>query len=88
LGHFFGALQIAGFSDVDAFKKRVDQWIRTMRATPPAPGESAVLIPGDPERDAESHRSVHGIPLLPTVAADLEIAADLAGVQFPDPIPQ
>ena len=86
LGHFFGALQIEGFSDPAEFKTRIDRWIRTMRATRPAPGEDAVLIPGDPEREAEIQRSAHGIPLLPPVVADLKIVATLTRIPIPDPI--
>jgi LDH2 family malate/lactate/ureidoglycolate dehydrogenase len=54
-----------------------------MRTAKPAPGEDAVLIPGDPEREAERHRSVHGIPLLRAVIETLEEAARLARVDMP-----
>src|SRR5262249_21721375 len=71
IGHFFGALQIAGFIDPDEFKRQVDEWIRVFRATKPAPGTSGPLIPGDPERAAEAVRRTEGIPLLPAVVRDL-----------------
>ncbi len=67
IGHFFraffGALQIAGFTDPNEFKRQVDDWIRTCRATKPAPGTRGVLIPGDPELEAEIIRRTEGIPL-------------------------
>lgn len=71
IGHFFGAMQIDGFMDVTEFKRRIDDWIRTFRATKPAPGTSGVLIPGDPEREAEAIRSKEGIPLIQAVVDDL-----------------
>ena len=50
IGHFFGALRIDGFIDPDEFKRQIDEWVRTFRATKPAPGTPGVVIPGDPER--------------------------------------
>ncbi|WP_250632019.1 Ldh family oxidoreductase [Rhodoflexus caldus] len=71
IGHFFGAMQIDGFMDVTEFKRQIDDWIRTFRATKPAPGTGGVLIPGDPEREAEAIRSKEGIPLIQAVVDDL-----------------
>jgi len=71
IGHFFGALQIDGFIDRDEFKRQVDEWVRVLRATKPAPGTHGPLIPGDPEREAEAIRGRQGIPLLKPVVDDL-----------------
>jgi L-2-hydroxycarboxylate dehydrogenase (NAD+) len=81
-GHFFGALRIDGFIDPDEFKRQIDEWIRVFRATKPAPGSSGVLIPGDPERQAEAIRSKQGIPLVPAVIDDLRHIASLTGIPF------
>jgi LDH2 family malate/lactate/ureidoglycolate dehydrogenase len=80
LGHFFGALRIDGFIDPDEFKARMDEWVRTFRATKPAPGTPGVVIPGDPERLAEAERRVTGVPLPPAVVADLRDVAARTGV--------
>ncbi len=82
LGHFFGAWQIAGFIDVEAFKKQIDHWIRVFRATRPAPGTAGPIIPGDPEREAEAVRRRDGIPLLQPVVDDLRFVAQRAGLTF------
>ena len=82
LGHFFGAMKIDAFIDVDDFKREVDDWIRTFRATKPAPGTDGPLIPGDPEREAEAIRSVEGIPLIPAVVDDLREISRETGVPF------
>ncbi|XOV94982.1 MAG: Ldh family oxidoreductase [Bacteroidota bacterium] len=71
IGHFFGAMEIDGFEEVNVFKKRIDDWIEEFRRTPPLPGHDAVLIPGDPERIAEEERSVKGIPVIQAVLDDL-----------------
>lgn len=82
IGHFFGALRIAGFIDPDAFKAQIDEWIRTFRATTPAPGTDGPLIPGDPEREAEERRRKEGIPLVTPVVEDLRAIAKGTGIPF------
>ncbi|MEZ4700013.1 MAG: Ldh family oxidoreductase [Rhodothermales bacterium] len=83
IGHFFGAMDLAGFIDPATFKRQIDHWIRTFRATKPAPGTDGPLIPGDPEREAEADRGVNGIPLLPPVVEDLRAVGLRCGVAFP-----
>jgi LDH2 family malate/lactate/ureidoglycolate dehydrogenase len=82
IGHFFGAMRIDAFIDPDEFKRQVDDWIRTFRATRPQPGTNGPLIPGDPEREAEAIRSKEGIPLVMPVVNDLRDIAKHTGVKF------
>lgn len=82
IGHFFGALQIAGFIDPLEFKRQIDDLVRTFRATKPAPGHDAVLIPGDPERIALAERTRDGIPLVLPVVEDLRAIARQLGLSF------
>ena len=82
IGHFFGAMQIDGFIDKDAFKKQIDEWIQVFRKTKPAPGTHGPLIPGDPERAAEAIRSKEGIPLLKPVVDDLLDISEKTGIPF------
>ena len=82
IGHLFGALRIDGFIDPDEFKRQIDEWIRTFRATKPAPGTGGVVIPGDPERLAEAERRVTGVPLSPAVVTDLGDISARTGVPF------
>jgi LDH2 family malate/lactate/ureidoglycolate dehydrogenase len=82
IGHFFGAMQIDGFIDKNEFKKQIDEWIRVFRNTKPAPGTNGPLIPGDPEREAETIRSREGIPLLPPVVDDLLDIARKTAIPF------
>src|SRR2546430_6066142 len=70
-GHFFGALRIDAFIDTDEFKRQIDDLIRTLRKTRPAPGTSGPLIPGDPEREAEKVRRREGIPIVIPVVDEL-----------------
>jgi LDH2 family malate/lactate/ureidoglycolate dehydrogenase len=82
IGHFFGALRIDGFIDPDDFKSQIDEWVRVFRATKPAAGTPGVLIPGDPEREAECQRRVNGVPLAAAVVADLRDIGDRTGIPF------
>lgn len=72
LGHFFGAMRIDAFRPADEFKQHMDNWIARFRMARPAEGHEKVLIPGDPEREMETIRMKEGIPLVDSVAADLE----------------
>lgn len=83
IGHFFGAMQIEAFLEVDEFKRQMDDWIRTMRNTPPQPGSPGVVIPGDPERQAEQARRENGIPLLPAVVDDLKRISQATQIPLP-----
>ncbi len=82
IGHFFGAMRIDAFRDPEEFKAQIDQIVRALRATRPAPGTNGPLIPGDPERLAEKERAHTGVPLVPAVVADLEDIARQTGIPF------
>jgi L-2-hydroxycarboxylate dehydrogenase (NAD+) len=82
LGHFFGSMRLDGFIDPEEFKRQIDDVVRTLRATRPAPGTSGPLLPGDPEREAERVRRRDGIPLLGSVAADLRALAQRTATAF------
>jgi LDH2 family malate/lactate/ureidoglycolate dehydrogenase len=82
IGHFFGAMEIEGFMDVNEFKARIDDWIDVFRKTRPAPGTNGVLIPGDPEHQEEAIRSKQGIPLIAAVVADLKDISKQTGIPF------
>jgi L-2-hydroxycarboxylate dehydrogenase (NAD+) len=81
-GHFFGAMRIDAFQPAEDFKKKMDDWIETFRAAKPAEGEDHVLIPGDPEREAETRIMKEGINMVPAIREDLvKISAEL-GIDF------
>ncbi|MFW5726915.1 MAG: Ldh family oxidoreductase [bacterium] len=85
IGHFFGAMQIDGFIEVEEFKRQMDDWVRTFRKTKAAPGTHGPLIPGDPEREAEKVRAREGIPLLQPVVDDLLDISRQTGIPFEVP---
>ena len=85
IGHFFGAMEIEGFQEVNVFKKRMDDWIAAFRKTKPAPGHEAVLIPGDPEHEAEKVRTKYGIPVIEAVVNDLKEISQITKLDFEVP---
>ena len=82
IGHFFGAMRVDAFIDLDEFKMQTDDYIRTMRSTKPAPGTNGAIIPGDPEREAEEIRSKEGIPLVEPVIEELNDISRKTGIPF------
>ena len=65
--HFVAAYNIDAFTDVEQFKQTMDEWLRVMEATPPAPGFERVLTPGQEEAEEEVKRRAKGIPFHPEV---------------------
>ncbi|HEY8487255.1 MAG TPA: Ldh family oxidoreductase [Limnochordales bacterium] len=81
-GHFTMAIHVGFFMPVAQFKARMDQLIRQLRATPPAPGEEEVTVPGHRSFRILQERSRDGIPLpgwirtrLLETAAELQVPA-------------
>jgi L-2-hydroxycarboxylate dehydrogenase (NAD+) len=81
-GHFFGAIRIDAFQPAAEFKKKMDEWIETFRSAKPAEGQEKVLIPGDPEREAEMRIKKEGIKIVPAIKDDLIKIAGELGVEF------
>ncbi|GAA4751415.1 Ldh family oxidoreductase [Flavisolibacter ginsenosidimutans] len=75
IGHFFGAMRIDAFRPAEEFKRHMDNWIERFRSAKTAEGFERVIIPGDPEREAEAERREKGIPVLEPVVADLKSLA-------------
>ena len=61
--HFVGAYSIEAFTEVDQFKALMDDFLRTLKSTPPAPGHERVLYAGLAEAEVEQDRHANGIPL-------------------------
>jgi len=81
-GHFFGAMRIDSFQPASEFKTKMDEWIETFRSAKPAEGQERVLIPGDPEREAEERIIREGIKLVPAIKQDLVAIARELGIDF------
>ena len=60
--NYFAAYDVAAFTDLEEFKEHMDQTLRTLRTTPPAPGQERVIYPGLSEQEEEEERRANGIP--------------------------
>ena len=83
IGHFFGAMRIDAFRKAEDFLHHMDNWIESFRNAEPIDAAQPVIIPGDPEREAEIERRQTGIPLNPKVEEDLRGLAQHFGIDFP-----
>ncbi len=84
-GHAFVAWRIDAFRDLDEFRADMDDMLGKLRASKVSdeyPGKQ-VLIPGDPESDAERRNRALGIPVRRTVLKQLADIAGECGVDFP-----
>jgi L-2-hydroxycarboxylate dehydrogenase (NAD+) len=81
-GHFFGAMRIDAFQPANEFKSKMDEWMETFRSSKPAEGQERVLIPGDPEREAEERIMREGIMLVPAIRDDLVAIARELNLDF------
>lgn len=78
IGHFFLAIDVGQFEEIETFKARVDRMIRDVKDSDPAEGTRELFMPGELEWNARRERLQHGIPLLTSIVDDLEtLAADL-----------
>ena len=77
-GHYVAAYSVDAFTDVAHFKQEMDEWVRMMNATKPAPGHDRVIVAGQPEAEMEAIRRDEGIPLHPEVSQSIrDICAEL-----------
>ena len=79
VGHFTLALDPAAFTE--GFGGRLDELLDDLRSTRPV-GEAAVMVAGDPEREAAAERTRDGIPLARAVVEDIRQVARAAGAEF------
>lgn len=80
LGHFLGAMRVDGFRPIEDFKSNMDNWIERFKNAKPINENQKVIIPGEPELEAEKERKISGIPLIDAVVKDLNEVADKLGL--------
>ena len=81
IGHFVGAMRVDGFRPVDEFKVHMDNWVHRFKSATTVDPAQKVIIPGEPELEAEIDRRANGIPLVDAVANDLDELAKKLGVE-------
>ena len=68
------------FDASDFFGQDLNAFTDWVKASPPAPGVEAVMVPGDPERKRRDERLAKGIPIDATTWRELLDTAQMAGM--------
>lgn len=80
IGHFLGAMRVDGFRPIEEFKSHLDNWIERFSDAKTIHADQKVVIPGQPEVEAEKERKMNGIPLIDDVCKDLNEVAEKLGI--------
>ena len=67
ISHHFVAYDIQAFTDLEEFKRDMDDYMRSLAEAPTAPGADRVVYAGLPEHEAQVDRLTNGIPYHPEV---------------------
>jgi len=78
--HSFMAIALWAFTDVAAFKSRMDAYIDEIKSSKKAKGSEAIYVAGEPEYIKVQERMEKGIPLQVKVAAELSALGEELGI--------
>lgn len=73
LGHFFIAINISNFIELESFKKTTGDILRTLRASKKAPGAERIYTAGEKEYLAWLERKEKGVPITKNLQKNLLI---------------
>jgi LDH2 family malate/lactate/ureidoglycolate dehydrogenase len=82
IGHFFGAIDITRFRDLDAFKADMDDLLHALKDSPKAEGQDRIYVAGEPEWECEQRRRREGIPLAPGLVSQLRAVSAETALPF------
>ncbi|MDE0042816.1 MAG: Ldh family oxidoreductase [Candidatus Poribacteria bacterium] len=83
-GFFMQAINIEAYTPLEEYQQGVRALLDGMKRTPPAPGFDEVLVPGDFEYRARTHRLVHGIDLPDAIYRQICQCAEKLSVSMDD----
>ena len=75
-GHFFLAVNIGAFEQVERFRRRVDKLVKQVHGSCRADGVDRLLVPGELEANFERAYANEGIPLAATTINDVAEQAE------------
>lgn len=81
IGHFLGAMRVDGFRPITDFKSNMDNWIGRFKSASKIHPDQGVVIPGEPEHEAQIERKKNGIPVVDAVVNDLNELAVKFGIE-------
>ena len=81
---FVAAIDIAMFTDLEAYQSDVDETIDLIKAIDKADGFDEILVPGEPEDRTHETRAEQGIPLPDGTVRNLIEVAEKLGISVPE----
>ena len=82
IGHFFLAIDIEAFTDLESFKKTTGDILRGLRASRKAPGKERIYTAGEKEHLAWLYRRDRGIPLPDALEKEIVQLEEWYGVKL------
>lgn len=80
LGHFFIAVDVQAFIELEEFKKTTGEILRALRASRKAPGEDRIYTAGEKEHLAWQERKGKGAPINETLRENMVIMREELGL--------
>ena len=74
VGHFFAAIKIEAFRELEGFKKDMDSLLTQLKDSPKAEGEDRIYIHGEKEFEKAERAAAEGVPLSEATLRTLEKA--------------
>ena len=71
LGHFFMAMNIENFTDLESFKKTTGDILRELRASTPQPGCERIYTAGEKEYESVRQVREQGVAIVPNLMEDI-----------------
>jgi len=81
LGHFFIAVDISAFTELDAFRRTTGDILRALRASRKAPGHDRIYTAGEKAYLYSLERTRTGVPIVPSLQAELLQMRDECGLR-------
>jgi L-2-hydroxycarboxylate dehydrogenase (NAD+) len=72
LGHFFIAINIEAFTEIDSFKHITGEILRQLRKSEKMPGQERIYTAGEKEFDNYVERAENGVPVPPALVEEMK----------------
>lgn len=82
--HMLAAIHVDAVQPIDEFRTGMDEYVRMLTSTPPAPGHDEVLVAGQREHRANEAHLRDGVPLPSAAVTWIEQSGQRYGLQLPD----
>lgn len=82
LGHFFLAINIEFFTELDSFKATVTEILKTMQNSKLFPGKEKIYVSGEKEYQNELRVRSTGVPIIPNLQKNIEIMQRELGISM------